>query len=191
LSKLSSMSFARKPRPANGIERAILSASASKRSVLPNAVMIASPKRKQAPAKAKKSQANRPKNHLSADVMEPFINHPSTGDTSPAPLEQEGDEAASAAHVLFVRLAEAGDERGFLNVYAIGIGNACAKENRDQRCPIAERQTYADESDESAGVRRMADVAIRSGVDDCLAGLDGNFVGERASEDAHGVKAKG
>jgi hypothetical protein len=76
LSKLSSMSFAREPTPANGMERAILSASASKRSVLPNAVMIASPKRKQAQAKAKKSQANRPKSHLSADLMEPFINDP-------------------------------------------------------------------------------------------------------------------
>jgi hypothetical protein len=77
-------------------------------------------------------------------------------------LEQKWNEASSAAHVLRVRLAQGRDERGFLNGYAVCIGSSHAGKKRDKPCPVPERQTQSDESDESAGVGGMADVAIRS-----------------------------
>src|SRR5271166_1950394 len=37
----------------------------------------------------------------------------------------------------------------------------------------------------------MAEVAIGSGVDDGLAGMDGDLVGEKFAQDGHGVEAEG
>jgi hypothetical protein len=105
-------------------------------------------------------------------------------------LEQEGDEALGAAHVLPIRLAEGGDKRGFLNGDAVGVGNAHAGEDGEKAGPISEGETESDQGNESPGVRRMADVAIRAYFDDGLAGMYGYFIGEKPTQKRHGVEAK-
>lgn len=96
-------------------------------------------------------------------------------------LEQEGDEAASAADVLLVGFTEGGEEGGFFDGDAVGVGGAHAGEEREEAGPISERETESDKSDERAGIRRMADVAIGAGLDDRLAVMNGHLVGKKAS----------
>ena len=50
-----------------------------------------------------------------------------------APLEQEWDEALGAAHVRLERLAQGRNQRGFLNGYAVCIGNSHAGRNYEER----------------------------------------------------------
>jgi len=99
-----------------------------------------------------------------------------------ATLEQKWHEASCAAHILRVRLAQGRDERGFLNGYAVCIGSSHAGKKRDKSCPVPERQTKSEESDESAGVGGMANVAIRSDVNDGLARVNRNIVGKELAQ---------
>ena len=59
-------------------------------------------------------------------------------------LEQEGDEAAGAADVLHVGVAEGGEEGGFFDGDAVGIGGAHTGKKGEQPGPISERETESD-----------------------------------------------
>jgi hypothetical protein len=105
-------------------------------------------------------------------------------------LVQERDEASGPAHIFLVRLAQSRDECGFLNGYAVCIGSTHAGKKGKKPCPVSERQTQSDERDESAGVGGMADVAVRSHVNDRLASVNRYIVGKKPPQNRHGVETK-
>src|SRR5579859_3600648 len=106
-------------------------------------------------------------------------------------LEQKWDQASGAAHMFLVGLAKDRDQRGFLNGYAVCIGNSHANNNCKKRYPISKRQAQPDESDESSGVGGMTDVAIRSRLYDRLAELNGYIICKKPPQHARGIKTKG
>ena len=61
--------------------------------------------------------------------------HPHGCRATQAPLEQEWDEALGAAHVLLIGLAQGRNQRGFLNGYAVCIGDSHAGKNCEKSLP--------------------------------------------------------
>jgi len=106
------------------------------------------------------------------------------------PLVQERDEASGPAHIFFVGLAQSRDERGFLNGYAVCVGSPHADKKGEKPCPVSERQTQSDECDKSAHVGGMADVAIRSHLNDRLARVKRYFISKKPPQNRHGVETK-
>jgi len=106
------------------------------------------------------------------------------------PLVQERDEASGPAHIFFVGLAQSRDERGFLNGYSVCVGSPHADKKGEKSCPVSERQTQSDECDKSAHVGGMADVAIRSHLNDRLARVNRYFISKKPPQNRHGVETK-
>ena len=94
------------------------------------------------------------------------------------------------AHVLAVGVAEGGDEGGFFDADAVAVSDEHADHHDGNAGPVAKSEGEAEESDQAAGIRRMANEAIGAGLDYGLSGLYGDLIGEEAAESAHGVNAE-
>ena len=106
-------------------------------------------------------------------------------------LKHKGDEAVGAFAVFDVGLAQGGGECGFFNGDAVGISDGEAGHGDEKSGPVAEGEAVAEEADERACVRGMADVTIWARFDDRLIAVDLDVKGEVLAEGEYGVPAKG
>src|SRR6185437_1737836 len=71
-----------------------------------------------------------------------------------------GNEPLGAQHVIAIRLAKVGAQRLFLDVYAPRVADTRAHHDRQQRRPVGHRHPHAEEHQQCARIRRVANQAI-------------------------------
>ena len=105
-------------------------------------------------------------------------------------LEQEWHETPRPIYILLIGLSEGRGEHGFLEWYAIRIGQPQAQETCSKSRPISESQTKSEKSQESATIGRMTDVAIGACLYQGVTTLDRHVKRKIFPQYIYGVPAK-
>src|SRR4051794_37081836 len=82
--------------------------------------------------------------------------------------EQKWHEPLRAGHVSAIRIAENSDERALLDGHSIAVDEHDRGHQDHDANPVAEGEPDPEKHDHAGRVRRMADVAIGTAVDDGL-----------------------
>lgn len=107
-----------------------------------------------------------------------------------AELIDERYQSLGPGDVGAVAVAETGDQRAFLDVHPINENGKDRQHDDEKAQPISEGENDPEESEESAGVGRMPDEAVRTGIDKLMVRGNRDVDGKEPAEPPDRIHSK-